>query len=53
MKWAYTQKDEIKKLQIYLNVHVGTINILLAEHGLDRIDIASERSERDQLQLRA
>jgi hypothetical protein len=52
LKWAYTQKDEIRKLQIYLNVHVGTINILLAEHGLERMDIASERSERDQLQVR-
>jgi tetratricopeptide (TPR) repeat protein len=52
LKWVYTQKDEIRKLQIYLNVHVGTINILLAEHGLERIDIVSERSERDKLQLR-
>lgn len=52
LKWAYTQRDEIRKLQAYLNVHVGTINILLAEHGLERMDIASERSERDQLQVR-
>jgi hypothetical protein len=52
LKWAYTQKDEIRKLQTYLNVHVGTINILLAEHSLERMDIASERSERDQLQVR-
>ncbi|RDL35768.1 uncharacterized protein BP5553_06380 [Venustampulla echinocandica] len=52
LKWAYTQKDETRKLQIYLNIHVGTINILLAEHGLERMDIASERSERDQLQIR-
>jgi len=51
LKWTYTQKDEIRKLQIYLNVHIGTINILLAEHGLERMDIASERSERDQLQV--
>lgn len=52
LKWAYTQKDEIRKLQTYLNVHVGTINILLAEHGLERMDVASERNERDQLQVR-
>lgn len=50
--WAYTQRDEIRKLQAYLNVHFGTINILLAEHGLERMDIASERSGRDQLQVR-
>jgi ElaB/YqjD/DUF883 family membrane-anchored ribosome-binding protein len=52
LKWAYTQKDEIRKLQTYLNVLVGTVNILLAEHGLERVDIASEKSERDHLQVR-
>lgn len=52
LKWTCTQKDEIRKLQTYLNVHVGTINILLAEHGLERMDIAIERSDRDQLQVR-
>ena len=51
LKWAYTQKDEVRKLQTYLNVHVATINILLAEHGLERMDIASEKSERDRLQV--
>ncbi len=51
LKWACTQRDEIRKLQIYLNVHVGKVNILLAEHGLERMDIASQQRERDQVQV--
>jgi hypothetical protein len=52
LKWAYGEKDEIHKLQSYLNVHVGTINILLAEHGLEMMNIASEKLEADNLHIR-
>lgn len=52
LKWAYGQKDEIRKLQSYLNVHVGTINILLAEHGLEMMNIDSKKAEADQLHIR-
>jgi uncharacterized protein YpuA (DUF1002 family) len=50
--WIYGQKDEIRKLQSYLNVHVGTINILLAEHGLEMMNLASERVEADHMHIR-
>jgi hypothetical protein len=50
--WMYGQKDEIRKLQSYLNVHVGTINILLAEHGLEIMSLASERVEADHMHIR-
>jgi len=52
LKWAYGQKDEIKRLQGYLNVHIGTISILLAEHGLEMMNIASEEEKIDQAQIR-
>ncbi|TVY87151.1 hypothetical protein LAWI1_G007091 [Lachnellula willkommii] len=52
LRWAFGEKDEIKKLQNYLNIHVGTINILLAEHGLEMMNIASEKGELDQLHIR-
>lgn len=52
LKWTYGQKDEIKKLQGYLNVHFGTISILLAEHGLEMMNIASEEGKADQAQIR-
>jgi hypothetical protein len=53
LRWAFGEKDEIRKLQSYLNVHVGTINILLAEHGLETMDIDSKKAEADQLHVRA
>jgi hypothetical protein len=52
VRWAFGQKDEIRKLQSYLNVHVGTINILLAEHGLEMMNIDSKKAEADQLRVR-
>ena len=44
--------DEIRRIQSYLSVHVGTINILLAEHGLETIDIVQEKTEAEQLAIR-
>lgn len=52
LRWSFGQEDEIRKLQSYLNIHVGTINILLAEHGLEVMDLASDRAEAGQLQIR-
>jgi hypothetical protein len=34
-----------------LNVYVGTINILLAEHGLEMMNITSEKNEAEQLHV--
>ncbi|KAF2489919.1 hypothetical protein BU16DRAFT_597520 [Lophium mytilinum] len=52
LQWTFGHKEEIHKLQSYLNVHVGTINILLAEHGLEKMDIASGKFEADTLHIR-
>lgn len=52
LRWAFKEKDEIKKLQSYLNIHIGTINILLAEHGLEIMNLTSEKGELDQLHIR-
>lgn len=51
LRWTFTQKDEIQKLQSYLNIHVGTINILLAEHGFEMMNLASDKAEEDQLRI--
>ncbi|KAF2664238.1 hypothetical protein BT63DRAFT_104735 [Microthyrium microscopicum] len=46
LKWGFGGwHEEVRRLQSYLNVHVATINILLVEHGLEKIDIASGKSE--------
>jgi multidrug efflux pump subunit AcrA (membrane-fusion protein) len=52
LRWSFGKKDEVRKLQSYLSIHVGTINILLAEYGLEKIDIAADRAEMDNLRVR-
>lgn len=46
--WVWSKKDEIQKLQSYLNIHIGTINMLLLEHGLENLDFISKQSEDNQ-----
>ncbi|KAH5398360.1 hypothetical protein HBI67_214670 [Parastagonospora nodorum] len=52
LKWGLGQKEEVRKLQGYLNIHVGTINILLAEHGLEKMDLASGEAVASQILIR-
>jgi hypothetical protein len=52
LKWTFGYKEEIKKLQNYLNLHVGVINMLLTEHGLAKMTIATEKTEADYLHIR-
>ena len=51
LQWAYGHKEEIQKLQSYLNIHIGTINLLLAEHGLEMMNIASTQASVDQVHV--
>lgn len=46
--WAFNKKDEVRKLQNYLNIHIGTINIMLLQHGLEGLDVASNRCDASQ-----
>ncbi|KAF2797253.1 hypothetical protein K505DRAFT_298803 [Melanomma pulvis-pyrius CBS 109.77] len=52
LRWGFGQKEEVRKLQSYLNIHVGTINILLAEHSLEKMDLASDKAAAHQLHIR-
>jgi hypothetical protein len=52
LRWTFGEKDDVQRLQTYLNVHIGTINILLTEHGLERMDIREEQAEKDALHVR-
>jgi hypothetical protein len=52
LKWGFSSKEEVRRLQNYLNIHAGTINILLAEHGLEKMDIVSDKAAADQLHIR-
>ncbi|KAI1207866.1 uncharacterized protein F4807DRAFT_168689 [Annulohypoxylon truncatum] len=47
-----TSRDEVQKLQAYLSVHIGTINILLAEYGLESMQLATETTESSQIKMK-
>jgi hypothetical protein len=53
--WTLRRKEDINRMQTYLNMHIGTINILLTEHGLERMALndkkAEERAVQTQRQL--
>ncbi|KAI1876038.1 uncharacterized protein JN550_001534 [Neoarthrinium moseri] len=43
VQFALWEKDEVMKFRSYLSVHIGTINVMLAEHGFEKMDfIANE-----------
>ena len=52
LRWGFVEKEEVSKLQSYINIHIGTINILLAEHGLEKLTLATDRVTADQLGIR-
>ena len=42
LQWAFGKKARLTKIQSYLNVHVGNINMLLTLHGLEKMDFATQ-----------
>jgi hypothetical protein len=50
-RWMLGKKEAVAKLQCYLNVHMGTINMLLAEHGIEMLDVTSEQRETHDLRI--
>ncbi|KAK0619586.1 hypothetical protein B0T14DRAFT_519521 [Immersiella caudata] len=52
IRFMVTQKEEIRKIQSYLSVHVGTLNILLAEHGLETMNLSHEETQSHQQEIR-
>ncbi|KAL9620736.1 MAG: hypothetical protein Q9160_004749 [Pyrenula sp. 1 TL-2023] len=52
LRWRICEQDEARRLQTYLNVHVGIINTLLIEHNLCRTEHAAQESKRDRWNIR-
>ena len=52
VQYALGKKDEAGKLRNYLNIHIGTINMLLVQQGLEMLDVASEQTSKNQEELR-
>ncbi|KAH6392366.1 hypothetical protein HBI14_198530 [Parastagonospora nodorum] len=50
LRWALGGKDDIRRLQTYLAIHLGTINTLLLEHGLEQMNLSEKKAEEDVLQ---
>lgn len=45
IQWTVAMKNDCSRMQNYLHMHIGTINILLTGYGLERVDLASEAAE--------
>ncbi len=52
VQYAFTRKSEANTLRSYLNIHIGTINMLLVRQGLEMLDVASEQRDKNQDELR-
>ena len=52
VQYALGKKDEAGKLRSYLNIHIGTINMLLVRQGLEMLEVASEQTRKNQEELR-
>jgi hypothetical protein len=46
-------KADIHKLQHYLNTHIGTINVLLAEFQLEYLNLASEQASSNKQEMQS
>ena len=51
IRYAFGKKDEASTLRNYLNIHIGTINMLMLRQGLEMLDIASEETNKNQQEL--
>ena len=48
IQYALGKRDEASRLRNYLNLHIGTINMLMLQNGLEKLDVASEQSSKNQ-----
>ena len=51
VQWAWFRKDQVTQLRNYLNIHIGTINLMLMSQGVIMLDVAADQSEDNNLNL--
>lgn len=51
-RWAFCKKKDARQLRNYLNVHIGSINMMLMTHGLEMLTVASKQAKEDSKDLR-
>lgn len=52
VQYAFGKKDEANTLRNYLNIHIGTINMLLVRQGLQMLEVASEQTDKNKEELK-
>lgn len=52
MQYGFGKKDEANTLRSYLNIHIGTINMLLIRQCLEMLDVSSEQTDKNQEELK-
>ena len=52
VQFAFKEKNEANALRNYLNIHIGTINMLLIRQGLETLDVVSECIDKNHEELR-
>lgn len=46
VQFAFGRKSEVDRLRNYLNIRVGTVNMLLARQGLEMLKVAAEQTDK-------
>ena len=52
VQFAFKERNEANALRNYLNIHIGTINMLLLRQGFEMLHIASESMDKNYEELR-
>lgn len=52
IQYGFRRKDEADRLRNYLNIHIGTINMLLIRQGLELLDLSSDQINKNHQELR-
>lgn len=52
VQFGFKEKTEANTLRNYLNIHIGTINMLLIRQGLETLDVVSECIDKNHEELR-
>lgn len=50
-RWALCKKEDGRQLKDYLNIHIGSINMMLMAHGLDMLTVATKQASEDNMSL--
>lgn len=53
LRWTFGEKGEITRLRAYLTIHIETINNMLIQHGLERMDLLGKEVKESTSQLQS